>query len=214
MKQSFRFRIPIAREGYPFILTPWVIALLVLGFGFPFSACFPAVIGVFCLWFFRDPERIIPKVPGAVTSPADGKIVEIVREKENLVRISIFMSVFNVHVNRFPLPGKVVETVHKPGKFRIASGHGAGSENERLITSAHMENGALFLVVQVAGFVARRIVSRAHPGDRFDKGERFGMIRFGSRVDLHIPANVRIVLGAGDKVIAGESILGYLDGEK
>ncbi len=213
--------MPIAREGYPFILTPLVIGLVMSGIGYSVLAYFLGAVGLFTLWFFRDPERKIPTAGNAVTSPADGKIVEIAGEPDSLssgqgemARISIFMSVFNVHVNRFPIPGQVVESIHKPGKFGIASKHGAGMQNERLITSAHMENGSKFFIVQVAGFVARRIVSYAKPGDLFEKGERFGMIRFGSRVDLYLPADTEIIQGVGDKVLAGVTVLGYLNGEK
>lgn len=167
---------------------------------------------VFCMHFFRDPERVIPQEHGVAVSPADGRVVRIGPAKdphtgENRTCVCVFMNVFNVHVNRMPVSG-VVETITcHPGRFINASLDKASEHNERCVLHLEDENGASWTMVQIAGLVARRIVCRAEAGDRLQRGERFGVIKFGSRVDLYLPDDYRVTVTVGDKVLAGQSIL-------
>lgn len=206
----------IAREGWPVI----GIAAGVLGLvgtvgtlaGHPASLV-PLVLAVgFCLYFFRDPERSAPADERLVVSPADGKVVAVVQEREERVlqapttRISIFMSPLDVHVNRNPVSGAVALVRHTAGKFRAAFADKASLDNER--NAVVLESGGRrYLVVQIAGALARRIVCRVRPGDRVQRGERFGMIMFGSRVDLFLPVGVEPVVKLGDRVRAGTSVI-------
>ena len=158
--------------------------------------------------FFRDPERVIPQTPGAVVSPADGRVHEIEMEA-GCRRISIFLSVTDVHVNRAPYAGKVTGVIYKPGRFVPAYRSEASRENESnriTIDGPH----AVIGVKQIAGILARRIVCRARPGDVLERGQRYGLIRFGSRTDLFLPADADVVAQIGDKVRGGETILAHL----
>lgn len=167
----------------------------------------------FSAWFFRNPTRRTPADPNAVICPADGVIclVKDVDEPEvggKATRVSIFMSVFNVHVNRAPVAGRVAKTTYSPGKFSVASLDKASVENERNAIVLDTAKGKL-LFVQIAGAVARRIICYAKPGDSLSAGQRFGLIRFGSRVDVYFPAGVsRPEVVVGQKVVGGETILG------
>lgn len=206
----------IAREGWPVI----GIAAGVLGLvgtvgtlaGHPASLV-PLVLAVgFCLYFFRDPERSAPADERMVVSPADGKVVAVVKEREERVlqapttRVSIFMSPLDVHVNRNPVSGAVALVRHTAGKFRAAFADKASLDNER--NAVMLESGGRrYLVVQIAGALARRIVCRVRPGDRVQRGERFGMIMFGSRVDVFLPEGVEAVVRLGDRVCAGTSVI-------
>jgi phosphatidylserine decarboxylase len=208
--------VRIAREGWPII----GIAAGVLGLvgtvgtlaGHPASLV-PLVLAVgFCLYFFRDPERRAPADERLVVSPADGKVVAVVQEREERVlqapttRVSIFMSPLDVHVNRNPVSGAVALVRHTAGKFRAAFADKASLDNER--NAVVLESGGRrYLVVQIAGALARRIVCRVRPGDRVQRGERFGMIMFGSRVDLFLPVGVEPVVKLGDRVRAGTSVI-------
>jgi len=208
--------VTIAREGWPVI----GIAAGVLGLvgtvgtlaGHPASLV-PLVLAVgFCLYFFRDPERRAPADERLVVSPADGKVVAVVQEREERVlqapttRVSIFMSPLDVHVNRNPVSGAVALVRHTAGKFRAAFADKASLDNER--NAVVLESGGRrYLVVQIAGALARRIVCRVRPGDRVQRGERFGMIMFGSRVDLFLPVGVEPVVKLGDRVRAGTSVI-------
>ena len=206
----------IAREGWPVI----GIAAGVLGLvgtvgtlaGHPASLV-PLVLAVgFCLYFFRDPERRAPADERLVVSPADGKVVAVVQEREERVlqapttRVSIFMSPLDVHVNRNPVSGAVALVRHTAGKFRAAFADKASLDNERNAVVVE-SGGRRYLVVQIAGALARRIVCRVRPGDRVQRGERFGMIMFGSRVDLFLPVGVEPVVKLGDRVRAGTSVI-------
>ena len=206
----------IAREGWPVIGTAaGVLGLVgVIGAlaGHPL-ALLPAVVGVgFCFYFFRDPERTPPDGDRLVVSPADGRVLAVVQEREERVlhapttRISIFMSPLDVHVNRNPVSGTVEAANHTPGKFRAAFADKASLDNERnaVVVDA---GGRRYLMVQIAGAIARRIVCDVHPGDRVRRGERFGMIMFGSRVDFFLPADVRPVVKPGDRVHAGSTVV-------
>ena len=173
----------------------------------------PLVVGVlFCLFFFRDPERIAPPGERLVVAPADGRVVAVVSERAldaEATRVSIFMSPLDVHVNRSPVAGVVEEVRHTAGRFRAAFADKASLDNERnalVIASA----GRRYLLVQIAGAVARRIVCHVAPGDRVQRGERFGMIMFGSRVDLFLPSGVRPIVRRGDRVRAGTTVVGEI----
>ena len=178
------------------------------------AAIIPLVLAVgFCLWFFRDPERTAPADEGLVISPADGRIVAVVSEREDrflntqATRVSIFMSPLDVHVNRSPVTGTVRQVQHTEGKFRAAFSDKSSLDNER--NAVVMESGGRrFLMVQIAGALARRIVCHVGPGDRLERGQRFGMIMFGSRVDVFLPPGVQPTVSKGERVRAGLSVLG------
>jgi len=205
----------IASDGYPFIIIFALITILVYFFGKPWIAIFPLLITLFMVFFFRDPERKIPEGEGIFVSPADGKVILVkeVYEKDYLKaeskEISIFMSLFNVHVNRSPYDGKVSFIKHSSGKFFVAHKDAASIENENTVMVLEGRNGKI-VIRQVAGFIARRIVCRAKIGDELSRGERYGMIKFGSRLDVYLPKDVKIKVKVGDKVKAGETILGQM----
>lgn len=211
-------RIPIAREGYPFILAALSCIVIVWLAGLTWLEVLFIPAAVFVIAFFRDPERIIPGGLDSIVSPADGKIIKVERLKERRflvkepLRISIFMNVFNVHVNRAPSSGKVVDIIYNKGKFFSANLDKASLENEQNALILENVAGKKFAFNQIAGLIARRIVCRARVGMNLAKGERFGMIRFGSRVDVYLPSDCRVSVKVGDKVRAGASILGYWGG--
>ncbi len=207
----------MAREGYPFILASIVITVAIGYFDLRVSfypLVYPALsLALFVVWFFRDPERDIPTDPLAIVSPADGKVIkaERVREerflKDDAIKISIFMNVFNVHVNRMPSTGKVLGIFYNPGKFINASFDKASLENEQNALLIESAGGRKYVANQIAGLIARRIVCRVKEGDTLDTGTRFGIIRFGSRLDVFLPVDVKLNVKIGDKVSAGSSIL-------
>ncbi len=207
---------PVAREGYPFIgLFAFVtLVFALLGWGFP--AVVLLALTLFTVYFFRNPERIVPQGEGLVVAPADGEVIFVgeVDEDEYLngrvQKISIFMSVFNVHVNRVPLSGKVVEMFYRRGEFFNASLDKASDQNEQAGILLEDEKGRQILFVQIAGLIARRIVTYPVVGDLIKVGQRYGLIRFGSRVDVYLPLDADIDVVLGDKTVAGESILGRL----
>jgi len=173
------------------------------------------LLTAFVVWFFRNPERDIPSDENSIVSPADGKVIVIGRVfddrflKTDALKISIFMNVFNVHVNRIPTSGKVLGVFYNPGKFFSADKDKASLENEQNALLIEAKNGKKFVVNQIAGLIARRIVCYAKPGDSIEKGRRFGMIRFGSRLDVYLPTDCKIDVNVGDKVKAGSSILAH-----
>ena len=177
-------------------------------------AVVPLLLAVgFCLWFFRDPERTAPVDDRAVISPADGRVVAVVSEREErflntqATRVSIFMSPLDVHVNRSPVSGTVRQVQHTAGKFRAAFSDKSSLDNER--NAVVLESGGKrYLMVQIAGALARRIVCHVGPGDRLERGQRFGMIMFGSRVDVFLPPGVQPTVSKGERVRAGLSVLG------
>ncbi|MFQ5482204.1 MAG: phosphatidylserine decarboxylase family protein [Nitrospinaceae bacterium] len=207
-------RIPIAPDGYRFILPLLVLTVLALYMDWNITAALSFLALVFVTNFFRDPERTIPQTPGAVVSPADGKVMEIVQDKDEMLdqpglRVSIFLNVFNVHINRIPATGTVEEIRYNKGKFLNAASHRASQENEH--TSIRLRSGPhQILFKQIAGLIARRIVCYAQPGQSFSRGDRFGLIRFGSRADLFLPLGSRVEVSVGDHVRGGSSIIGYL----
>ncbi len=209
---------PVASAGYPFIIaaafTTAVLALL----GLTSLTLISLVVTFSICGFFRDPDRVIPDIRGAVVSPADGKIIaaSIVDNTSyytgTAMKISIFMSLFNVHVNRVPSDGLVKKVSYYPGKFFSANLDKASLENEHNAVFIDMENGKALCVVQIAGLIARRIICKIQPGDRLVRGQRFGLICFGSRLDVYLPADIKLKVTVGDKVKAGASILGqYID---
>lgn len=207
-------RVPIAREGYPFILIALFCIIVVWLLGLEWLEFLFVPLFVFVVAFFRDPERVIPDDPKAITSPADGRVIKVekIRDerflKTDALRICIFMNVFNVHVNRVIASGKVVDVIYNPGKFFNASLDKASMHNEQ--NAVVMEaKGAKFAFNQIAGLIARRIVCYAKPGMKYEKGQRFGLIRFGSRVDVYLPAGCSSAVKVGEKVRAGSTVLGY-----
>lgn len=207
---------PIAVEGLPFAIPLIILSIALWYFGLRCTATFFTILTVFVLWFFRNPERVIPQDPMAVISPADGKIIvsEEVSEdrylKERALKVSIFMNVFNVHVNRAPYSGKVVDVIYNKGKFISANLDKASMDNEQNAVILDIGSGKKIMFVQIAGLIARRIVCYLKPGDSVEKGKRMGLIRFGSRVDVYLPIGSTLNVKIGDKVVAGETILGYL----
>lgn len=206
-------RIPVTREGVPFVGTFvfWAVLLAILGL--KWYAIAAGVCACFTLYFFRDPERLIPEGDALVVSPADGRVIRIdgvdagPLVKGPRKRISIFMTVFDCHVNRMPSKGVVRGIEYTKGSFWPADHRKAFQKNEQNALVLETECGRLIEVVQVAGLIARRIVCWAEPGDRFRQGQRFGLIRFGSRVDVYLPDDAGIEVAIGEKVCAGETII-------
>ena len=205
-------RLPIAREGWPFIAIPGAIALglALLGrrrLALPFAAAAAASAG-----FFRDPERDIPAVANGVLAPADGRVMSIEDAVDSFVgpsvRVAIFLSPLDVHVNRAPIAGVVTDTAYTPGRF-VAAYDPAAESNERCAVRLQGEHARL-TVVQIAGVVARRIVCRVGSGDKLAAGERFGMIRFGSRTDCYMPRGTEVTVRVGETVRGGQTVIGVL----
>lgn len=208
-------RIPLAREGYPFILLSLIPFVFAFFLGLKPPAVFFFALSLFVIWFFRDPERIAPEEEGSIVSPADGRVIKVERGreerllKEDTIKISIFMSLFNVHVNRAPYGGRVGRIVYNPGRFISANRDKASLENEQNSIEIVPEGGRSFVVNQIAGLIARRIVCRVTEGMRVERGERIGMIRFGSRLDVYLPLGSRVKVKVGDRVKAGSSVIAY-----
>jgi phosphatidylserine decarboxylase len=206
----------IAQEGYPFIILFLAITVFVSFFGIWWLMTLMAAISFFVIWFFRNPERFFQDEEKIVISPADGKVIKIdnVEMTKTIagkyIKISIFMNVFNVHVNRAPYSGKIETINYHEGKFLSANLDKASIDNERNEVMIRTEDGRALWVVQIAGLIARRIVCLFKVGMPVKKGERFGLIRFGSRVDVYIPEDSKISVKLGDKVKAGKTPLGYL----
>ncbi len=220
MFDSIRRQItPIHPEGYIFIAAFAVVAL-VLGWVWAPLGWIGIALTLWCVYFFRDPARLTPLDDHLIVSPADGIVSavgfftpppEVGLGTDPLPRISVFMSVFDCHVNRAPVSGRIAKIAYKPGLFLNADLDKASEDNER--NSLIIETPAgLFGVVQIAGLIARRIVCFVHVGETLGAGERFGLIRFGSRVDVYMPVNVRPLVGIGARAIAGETILADLCG--
>lgn len=206
-------RLPVAREGWPFIALPGALAAgLALAGRRRLAAPF-ALAALASLGFFRDPERAVPDAPDGVLAPADGRIVEIGRLVDDFVgpavRVAIFLSPLDVHVNRAPVAGTVVGVARTAGRFVAAYRPDAADVNERCVIHLQGDRGRV-TVVQVAGVLARRIVCRAEPGDRLAAGERFGMIRFGSRTDCLMPESTTVLVRVGDRARGGVTMLGRL----
>jgi phosphatidylserine decarboxylase len=205
---------PVAKAGYPFIFASAfataVFALLGLGVLAVAGLC---LTGFIC-YFFRDPDRLIPSGEGHVVSPADGKVIKVEPVDQtpyfegDCIRISIFMSIFNVHVNRAPHEGTIRQVTYHPGKFFAANRDKASADNEHNALLLESPSGKKVGFVQIAGLVARRIICIVQTGDVLKRGQRFGMICFGSRLDVYLPVGTDIQVAVGDKVQAGSSVLG------
>lgn len=206
--------MPIAREGWIFILIPLGVALGLWALGWQAAASAMGAVAAAVAFFFRDPRRHIPKGEGLILAPADGTVVQVTPYSGDelagaATQVSIFLSVLDVHVNRAPCPG-VVESVHyRPGSFRLAWHNEASAANEQNVLLLKAPEGRL-LVKQIAGFLARRIVCKVTPGQTLEAGERIGMIRFGSRVDLIIPVGAQVSVKSGERVKGGISVVGAL----
>ncbi|MHA6263539.1 phosphatidylserine decarboxylase [Arenibacterium sp. CAU 1754] len=219
MKMTDTFIKPMHPEGRKFVAIFAAITIVL----FLFSDVLGWVgvgLTVWCYYFFRDPERVTPDRPGLIISPADGIVsliepaippAELGLPDEPLTRVSVFMSVFNCHVNRVPIAGEITHVSYRPGKFFNASLDKASSDNERNSLRIKMEDGRDLVVVQIAGLVARRIVCFVQPGAYLQTGERFGLIRFGSRLDVYLPDGVDPLVEVGQTMIAGETVLAELN---
>jgi phosphatidylserine decarboxylase len=202
-------RVHVASEGWTFVfpLAGATVLSALAGWWGVTGLGVGLTVGV--ALFFRDPERIIPQTPETIVSPADGRVMEIVPENAQTRRISIFLSLWDVHINRAPYGGVVRSVVYTPGQFLAAYRQEASLVNEaNTVTIA--DHGREFIVKQIAGVLARRIVCRVQPGDTLEKGQRYGLIRFGSRTDLLLPATAEIAVQVGDVVRGGETILAFL----
>lgn len=199
----------IAPEGLVFVLPLAGVTILCWLWAWQISAIVGFVVTAVVALFFRDPYRRVPSMPGAIVAPADGKIMEICQDGEKTRRISIFLAPWDVHINRAPYDGKVSTVVYTPGKFLAAYRHEASLVNEaNSMTLEHQ--GQELVVKQIAGVLARRIVCRVRPGDVLLKGQRYGLIRFGSRTDLLLPYEAEITVKVGDVVRGGETVLAFL----
>ncbi|HBP86705.1 MAG TPA: phosphatidylserine decarboxylase family protein [Nitrospirales bacterium] len=208
--------IPVAKEGLPFILGGGILTFGCWMGGVVWLTCLMASLTLFTAWFFRNPARTIPQGGNLIVSPGDGAVVAVEQEfehrflKEPSIRISIFLNVFNVHINRIPAAGVLQDVVYSPGRFLVASRPEASAENEQNALMLRRSDGKKILCVQIAGLIARRIVCWVKPGEQVEKGERFGLIRFGSRMDVYLPHDSLIQVKVGDKVKGGSSVLAEL----
>lgn len=202
----------IAREGWPFIAGAFAVALLVQFIAGWLWALPFWLIALFVLQFFRDPPRVVPALAGAVLAPADGRIVAVDKVQDpylsrEALKVSVFMNVFNVHSNRSPVDGEIRNRWYFPGNFLNASLPKASLENERNALWIRTDGGQDVTCVQIAGLVAKRIVCHVHPGEHLARGQRFGFIRFGSRVDVYLPLGTKVNVALGDKVYATQTVL-------
>ena len=203
----------MAKEGFPFIALFVIPALVFLALGWWIAALLCVLLAAFMAFFFRDPERTCPVDDRIVVSPADGRVVMIARVDERVndspTQTSIFLSPLDVHINRSPIAGEIVDVVYKPGAFHIASRDIASIENEQNIVTVRGEKLTI-VFRQIAGVIARRIVLWKKKGDRVALGERVGLMKFSSRMDVILPAEIEVVVREGDRVVGGVSVLGRL----
>ena len=207
---------PVARPGYPIIFAAAFVTAILALLGLTTITLASLGVTLFICYFFRDPDRVIPRKEGAIVSPADGRVISVLKTVNEhffdgpCLKISIFMSVFNVHVNRIPFKGEVTNIVYHPGKFFSANLDKTSEQNEHNAVFLKTEEGVQMSLVQIAGLIARRIICKLQVGDSVDRGQRFGMICFGSRLDVYLPQNVEPAVTVGDKIQAGTSVLGVL----
>ena len=218
-KEGSNSKYYIHPEGWKFAFIFFVVSFLVSLIYVPISFI-GYLLTLFTLWFFRNPKRNTPKNPNAVISSADGKVClidhaippqEVQLGSNQMLRICVFMNVFNVHINRSPVEGRIDKIIYKEGSFLNASLDKASEKNERSSMVISNTNGIQLVVVQIAGLIARRILGFVSNGQFLDQGERYGLIRFGSRVDIYMPLDANVNCKVGDKVIAGESVLATLN---
>lgn len=206
---------PIAKEGFLFLIPSALLTLFLVLMGWKILTLLGILLTLFIAFFFRNPKRKIPFLQNIILSPADGRIIHLGEcdedrfLKERVLKVSIFMSVLDVHINRAPVSGKVLEKSYYPGQFFVANAEKSSLLNEQNAFILETEDRLKILLIQIAGFVARRIVCYAKAGDTLRMGEIFGMIRFGSRIDLYLPKEVRPNIRVGQHVKGGESIIGY-----
>lgn len=211
--------VPIHRAGWPFIAGALVVAALLWLAWAPLVV--PGLIlALFCVYFFRDPDRVVPLRPGLVVSPADGRVIaigpaspppDLGMAPEPVTRISIFLNVFDVHINRVPAAGTITELAYHKGTFVNAARDKASEDNERQVVRLTTPDGKDIAFVQIAGLVARRIVCNLSRGQSVETGQRFGLIRFGSRADVYLPAGVSALVVPGQRAIGGETVLADLE---
>jgi len=207
---------PVVRERLPFLIGATILTVVVASFQIVWLTVVMGALALQTFWFFRDPDRIVPAGEGLIVSPADGKIIEVSEAKEErflkdrAIKVSIFLNLFDVHVNRIPCSGRIRGMHYQPGKFLAANKDLASKENEQNAILLETPSGAKLVFVQVAGLVARRIICWVKEGDAVERGFRFGMIRFGSRTDLFLPLGTEIKVQLGQKVKGGSSIIGVL----
>lgn len=218
MKMTDTFLKPMHPEGWKFVAIFGAITLILFSIWDPLG-WLGVGLTVWCYYFFRDPKRAVPQNAGLLVSPADGVISLIERAvppqelglgPEALMRVSVFMSVFNCHVNRAPIAGKITAVAYRPGTFVNASLDKASTDNERNALAIQMADGRTIAVVQIAGLVARRIMCWKKPGDSVRTGERFGLIRFGSRLDVYLPDGVEPQVALGQTMVAGETVIALI----
>jgi phosphatidylserine decarboxylase len=202
----------MVRDGIYYALAFTTAGVLVSVLAEPFLGLPLFILAAFCAWFFRDPERLLPVGPVAL-SPADGKVVAVVQEKDRTTRISIFLNIFDVHVNRSPIGGTITDISYKKGRFLVASREIASAENEQNVFTVVADDGTKVIFSQIAGLIARRIICYKKVGDRVQAGERVGLIKFGSRVDVIFGPEWSIEVTPGMRVVAGTSILARRAGE-
>ena len=212
--------VPIHREGYRFIAIFAAVTLVLFWLNLGILAWIGLILTLWCAYFFRDPERVTPLREGLVISPADGRVsaieevippVELDMPRQAVTRISVFMNVFDVHVNRSPIDAAIARIIYVPGLFLNADLDKASLDNERQALTLERDNGQRIGVVQIAGLVARRIVKFAGEGEHLAAGQRFGLIRFGSRVDVYLPQGVKAMACIGQRAVAGETVLADLN---
>ncbi|MFO7883978.1 MAG: phosphatidylserine decarboxylase family protein [Desulfobacteraceae bacterium] len=207
---------PVAKPGVTYIIAALLLTGLFFFAGLVVCGVVSSLVTLFMVWFFRDPDRNLPEDDTAVVSPADGRVLSVEQVSENqyineaCVKVSIFMNIFNVHVNRIPFGGRIESQDYFPGSFFNASFDKASEKNERNALVIRSEKGHVYSVVQIAGLIARRIVSRVCKGDTMKTGERYGMICFGSRLEVYLPEDIVLAVQPGEKVSAGSTIIGYL----
>ena len=211
-----KFLTPLHKAGYPFIFIFFFLTLIFFAFS-DFLGWVGFILSLWCVYFFRDPERFPPATPDVYISPADGKILKVSESEspdilgddkpKKMLKVSVFMNIFNVHVNRIPISGKVIWMKYIPGTFFNASLDKASENNERMIIKIETNKKNYVYVVQIAGLIARRIKCDLKENEKVILGDRFGIIRFGSRVDLYLPVDSKINVVEGQTVIAGETIL-------
>ncbi len=215
------FFVPIHKTGYPFIVI-FLLASLVMGSIFNLLGWIGLILTIWCVYFFRDPKRVIPTNNNLIVSPADGKVLSVsdadlpeeFKEKKTMKKISIFMNIFNVHVNRIPVNGKIISLNYTPGAFFNASLDKASKDNERMSIKMHFNGKNILYFVQIAGLIARRIKCDLNLDQLVKTGEKFGIIRFGSRVDIYLPSECKIEVLEGQTLIGGESKIATFEIEK
>lgn len=199
----------MAKDALYFLIPILIVAGILLWLGLYWTLLVPGALAAFVAFFFRDPSRVVPQGPGVIVSPADGRVVHVGRE-EGGIQISIFLSVLNVHINRSPIEGRIEGIAYVPGSFHLAFSEVARLENER--NTLQISNSDFAVTCsQIAGVLARRIVCWKRSGDRVERGERIGLIRFGSRVDLLVPPAASLRVSVGDRVRGGSSAIAVME---